>query len=45
MSYRLASEQQFVAVAVGGGDAWGTGDYVVAFRLRPELPPTADDRR
>jgi glucose dehydrogenase len=33
MSYRLASGAQFVAVAVGGGGAWGTGDYVVAFRL------------
>jgi quinoprotein glucose dehydrogenase len=34
MSYRLASGQQFVAIAVGGGGAWGTGDHVVAFRLR-----------
>jgi quinoprotein glucose dehydrogenase len=34
MSYRLASGDQFVAVAVGGGGAWGAGDYVVAFRLR-----------
>ena len=25
--------EQFVAVAVGGGDAWGAGDHVVAFRL------------
>ena len=33
MSYRLASGAQFVAVAVGGGGAWGTGDYVVAFRF------------
>ena len=33
MSYRLASGEQFVAIAVGGGGAWGTGDYVVAFRL------------
>jgi quinoprotein glucose dehydrogenase len=34
MSYRLASGDQFVAVAVGGGGAWGAGDYVVAFKLR-----------
>ena len=34
MSYRLASGDQFVAIAVGGGGAWGEGDYVVAFRLR-----------
>jgi quinoprotein glucose dehydrogenase len=33
MSYRLASGDQFVAIAVGGGGAWGVGDYVVAFRL------------
>jgi quinoprotein glucose dehydrogenase len=33
MSYRLISGAQYVAVAVGGGDAWGAGDYVVAFRL------------
>jgi quinoprotein glucose dehydrogenase len=31
--YRLASGQEFVAVAVGGGGAWGAGDYVIAFRL------------
>jgi glucose dehydrogenase len=34
MSYRLASGEQYVAVAVGGGGAFGPGDYVVAFRLR-----------
>lgn len=34
VSYRLASGEQFVAIAVGGGGAWGTGDHVVAFRLR-----------
>lgn len=34
MSYRLASGDQYVAVAVGGGGAWGVGDYVVAFKLR-----------
>jgi len=36
MTYRLASGDQFVVIAVGGGGAWGTGDYVVAFRLRAE---------
>jgi quinoprotein glucose dehydrogenase len=34
MSYRLASGEQFVAIAVGGGGPFGKGDYVVAFRLR-----------
>jgi quinoprotein glucose dehydrogenase len=34
MSYRLASGEQFVTIAVGGGGAWGAGDHVVAFRLR-----------
>jgi quinoprotein glucose dehydrogenase len=34
MSYRLASGDQYVAVTAGGGGVWGTGDYVVAFRLR-----------
>jgi quinoprotein glucose dehydrogenase len=33
MSYRLASGEQFVAIAVGGGGAFGKGDSVVAFRL------------
>ncbi len=33
MSYQLASGGQFVAVAVGGGGAWGAGDHIVAFRL------------
>jgi quinoprotein glucose dehydrogenase len=33
MSYQLASGEQFVVIAVGGGDAWGVGDYVVAFRI------------
>jgi quinoprotein glucose dehydrogenase len=33
MSYRLASGEQYVAIAVGGGDVWGSGDHVVAFRL------------
>jgi len=34
MSYRLASGDQYVAVTVGGGGAFGAGDSVVAFRLR-----------
>ena len=33
-SYQLSSGEQFVAISVGGGDVWGKGDYVVAFRLR-----------
>jgi quinoprotein glucose dehydrogenase len=33
MSYRLASGEQFVAIAAGGGGAWGAGDYVIAFKL------------
>jgi quinoprotein glucose dehydrogenase len=33
MSYRLGTGQQFVVIAVGGGGAWGAGDYVVAFTL------------
>jgi quinoprotein glucose dehydrogenase len=32
MVYRLASGVEYVAIAVGGGGAWGTGDYLVAFR-------------
>ena len=32
MTYRLPSGVEYVAVAVGGGGAWGTGDYVIAFR-------------
>jgi quinoprotein glucose dehydrogenase len=32
MSYQLASGEQFVAIAVGGGGAWGKGDSLVAFR-------------
>ena len=34
MSYRLASGEQFVTIAVGGGGTWGDGDSVVTFRLR-----------
>jgi len=33
MSYRLADGTQYVAVSAGGGDVWGKGDFVVAFRL------------
>jgi quinoprotein glucose dehydrogenase len=33
MTYELGSGDQFVAIAVGGGGAFGPGDYVVAFRL------------
>jgi quinoprotein glucose dehydrogenase len=33
VSYETAGEQ-FVAVALGGGGAWESGDSVVAFRLR-----------
>jgi quinoprotein glucose dehydrogenase len=33
MTYQLASGEQFVGIAVGGGGAWGAGDYVVAFHL------------
>jgi quinoprotein glucose dehydrogenase len=38
MSYRLASGEQYVAISVGGGDVWGKGDWVVAFRLSRENP-------
>jgi quinoprotein glucose dehydrogenase len=47
MSYQLASGEQYVSIAVGGGGAWGTGDHVIAFRLgagaqttraQPQLP-------
>ncbi|HSK19443.1 MAG TPA: pyrroloquinoline quinone-dependent dehydrogenase [Longimicrobiales bacterium] len=33
MTYQLASGEQLVAIAVGGGGIFGEGDYVVAFRL------------
>ncbi len=33
MSYQLASGEQFVVIAVGGGEVFGKGDYLVAFRL------------
>lgn len=33
-TYRTGqSGEQFIVVSVGGGGAWGTGDYVVAFKL------------
>ena len=32
MTYTLSSGVEYVAVAVGGGGAWGVGDYVIAFR-------------
>ena len=32
MTYTLSSGVEYVAVAVGGGGAWGAGDYVIAFR-------------
>jgi len=41
MSYRLESGEQFVVIAVGGGDVWGTGDHVVAFRLHDNGAPPA----
>jgi quinoprotein glucose dehydrogenase len=34
MSYQLHSGEQFVVIAVGGGDEFGTGDYLVAFHKR-----------
>jgi len=39
MSYRLTSGQQFVVITVGGGGAWGAGDYVVAFWLATVTKP------
>jgi quinoprotein glucose dehydrogenase len=33
MSYQLGSGEQFVVIAVGGGEVFGNGDYVIAFRL------------
>ena len=38
MSYRLATGDSYVAVAVGGGGAWGAGDYIVAFKLAKSTP-------
>jgi quinoprotein glucose dehydrogenase len=39
MSYQLQSGDEFVAIAVGGGGAFGKGDYVVTFRLSHSSPP------
>jgi quinoprotein glucose dehydrogenase len=39
MSYQLPSGDQFVAIAVGGGGAFGKGDYIVTFRLSRSSPP------
>jgi quinoprotein glucose dehydrogenase len=36
MSYQVPSGEQFVAIAVGGGGAWGAGDYVVAFSVKAQ---------
>lgn len=36
MTYRLASGEQLVAIAVGGGGIFGDGDYVIAFHLPRE---------
>lgn len=34
MTYQLSPHgRQFVVIAVGGGDDWGKGDYVIAFAL------------
>ena len=33
MSYQLRSGEQFVVIAVGGGDLWGKEDHLIAFRL------------
>jgi quinoprotein glucose dehydrogenase len=34
MSYQVSSGEQYVVIAVGGGDVFGKGDYLVAFRIR-----------
>ena len=31
--YRLESGAEYVSIAVGGGGAWGAGDYMIAFRV------------
>ena len=36
MTYQLANGEQYVVIAVGGGDVFGAGDHVVAFRLPRE---------
>jgi quinoprotein glucose dehydrogenase len=37
VSYQTASGEQFVAIAAGGGGAWGVGDHIVAFHLRQQI--------
>jgi glucose dehydrogenase len=37
MSYAVGG-RQFVAVAVGGNEDWGRGDYVVVFALPNQRP-------
>ena len=36
MSYRLSNGEQYVAITVGGGGAWGAGDHVIAFKLKSQ---------
>jgi quinoprotein glucose dehydrogenase len=36
MTYRLASGEQIVAIAAGGGGVFGAGDHLIAFRLPQE---------
>ena len=38
MTYAVAG-RQFVAIAVGGSEDWGKGDYVVVFSLPPPTSP------
>lgn len=47
MGYQLDSGEQYVAISVGGGDVFGAGDYVVAFRLRAaaSAEPVGKDAR
>ena len=33
MTYRMPNGKQYVVICVGGGDEFGTGDYVIAFAL------------
>jgi quinoprotein glucose dehydrogenase len=37
MSYQVDSGEQFVVVAVGGGEEFGVGDYLLAFHLPRSL--------
>jgi len=34
MSYQLRSGEQFVVISVGGGNIFGKGDYLIAFRIK-----------